>query len=469
MPKFWRLPVILLVFLATSTGSLLIEPLRWPLLIAAVCVAVWALIARRRGLVLAVALAVACACGRVVWAEHVVAVVRRSDGRLFDLSGVIYRHEAVNDQTQRLYVGDVTIDLPKYPVYEERAVVAATCIQRPPSSREEVPALRNKYAKGLLAACETHEVGVIEVAAPCYKHPLICLHAYIVRRVENLWPRPVRSLVLGLLLGDKGDFQQEILKQFSAAGISHIIALSGFNITVIVVSLEAAALRLSVRKRYRPYVIIGLIVLFTVFVGAAASIVRAACMGALALWGKSLGRQPSARRLLLISAAAMTLANPYTLLYDIGFQLSCGATFGLLAFSEWFEERLWFIPESAGLRGSLSTTLAASLPTLPLLAWQFGSLSIIAPVTNMLVLPLIPHIMSASALAVLISLIADQPAQLLAAMVTRACRYILDVSAWAASFPYAKISTQTSTTVCIAASLAILLFSFYVERQKNHT
>ena len=466
MRKSWRLPIVLSVFLTAVTACLLLSgTIRW-LVFWGLAIAIVAIV-KRRWLLFAVCLAVLIGCLRVSVAERSVGFARMTDGEFVLLRGVIKRRESLNERTQRLSVGEATIDMPKYPLYDERAVIEAMCIRRPPSGREELRALRNRYAKGITYACETYNVRVIAAAAPCWQHPLICGHAFIVERVNELWPRPVRSLVLGLLLGDKGDFPQDVLTQFSAAGISHIVALSGFNITVIVVSLEAAALRLRVAKRYRPAVIIVLIALFTVFVGAAASIVRAACMGSLAVYGKSCGRQASARRLLLISAAAMTLANPYTLLYDIGFQLSCGATFGLLAFSEWFEARLFFVPERAGLRGSLSTTLAASLPTLPLLAWQFGSLSIIAPLSNMLVLPLIPHIMSASAATVAVSFVTPSLAQLLAGVVSRACRYILDVSAWAAAMPYATVHTEIPFAVCLIASLAIIVFSYYVERQNQ--
>lgn len=422
-------------------------------------------------LLLAIAMLLAVTLFEIVEKDYT--VVRDTDGQITTVTGTIMRREMPTEAKQRLYVRLhesmsgirlVTVDLARFPEYGERQVIRFECEQQPPTSREETSALRNRYAKGIGASCVASNLMVIDDRASCLRYPLLCGRFYIVKQIETLWPRPIRSLVLGLLLGDKADFPKQVLDQFSAAGISHIIALSGFNITVIIVCLEALALRLMISKRWRPYAIIAMIALFTVFVGSAASIVRAACMGSLALWGKSLGRRPSATRLLLISAAAMTLANPYTLLYDVGFQLSCCATFGLLAFSEWFEARLWFIPARAGLRGSLSTTLAASLPTIPLLLYTFGTLSIISPLTNMLVLPLIPHIMWTGALAVLVSVVSPSLAALIANGVSRACQYILDISAWAASVSWAAVPMQITLTTSLVLSLAILLFSRYVQK-----
>lgn len=389
------------------------------------------------------------------------------------VTAIVLRKETPRPTSQRLLlklddatVRKTTADLPRFPEYREGQTLAITCRWEMPTSREDQSAIRNRYAKGLYVSCKpAGEITVQKADRFCWHHPLLCGRLWIIKHVEELWPRPTRSLVLGLLLGDKADFPAQVLEQFSRAGISHIIALSGFNITIIIVSLEAVALRLALKKNWRAPAIVMCIGVFVVFVGSAASIVRAACMGCLALVGKTLGRRPSATRLLLMSAAAMTLANPFTLLYDVGFQLSCLATFGLLAFSEPFERRLWFVPPAAGLRGSLSTTLAASFPTLPLLAYQFESLSAVSPLTNMLILPLIPHLMWLGALAVVVHPVSAAASVAIAKAVTRGCHYILDVSARAAELPWAAMAVQIPSWLFICSSALIVSYGAYLQKR----
>lgn len=395
-------------------------------------------------------------------------------GRQQEITAVILRKEVPRPTTQRLLLAiprvsktDIRLtlaDLPRFPEFEEGQRLRLDCLWQPPTTRQEISALRNRYAKGLYLRCDVQAAELISRELPCARHPLLCGRKWIVAQVEALWPRPTRSLVLGLLLGDKADFPAQVLRDFSTAGISHIIALSGFNITIIIVSLEAVALRLAVRKNWRAPAIVAVIGIFVIFVGSAASIVRAACMGCLALVGKTCGRRTSATRLLLVSAAAMTLANPFTLLYDVGFQLSCLATFGLLAFSEPFEHWLRFIPERGALRGSLATTLAASLPTLPLLAFQFGSLSIVSPLTNMLVLPLIPHLMWTGALAVVVHPLSVPLSSLMARGVTHGCHYILDVSAKMAAVPWAAAAVQMPAWLCVTCSFLIIAYGSYLQK-----
>lgn len=467
LPKSWQLPVFAGGFLASIAGLCLFPVGAWWLLVAG---SLLLAMARHTRWATIVALALIVAALRFTHADQAIARKTVIIGTTQTVQALVLRVERPDERRQRLLlsVDGVSIrrtqaDVPAYPSYQEGETLAIDCTWE--SFADEARMLRNRYAKGLYARCKPSEVQRITTTIDCRQHPLLCGRQWILASVAALWPRPTRSLVLGLLLGDKADFPKETLQQFSRAGISHIIALSGFNITVIIVSLEAVALRLALRKKQRAVFVAATIALFTIFVGGASSIVRAAFMGALALVGKTMGRKPSAARLLLVSALIMTLVNPYTLLYDVGFQLSCLATYGLLSFSEWFEAKLKWLPQTMSLRGSLATTLAASLPTLPLLAYTFGSLSVISPLTNILVLPLIPHIMWTSATAVLVSQVSASLAQVMASGVAKACAYILATSAWAASQTFAATEVTVSAATFVVTTAAIMAWGWYIQRQ----
>ena len=325
-------------------------------------------------------------------------------------------------------------------------------------------------ARNIFLLCEETKVEVIQERPYVSEHPFLWIRLKMLERINDLWPRPEASLVRGLLLGDRADFPQKVLDDFSTAGISHIIALSGFNIAVIFTSLEIVLLRLRLPRAGRVWLMLAIMTAFVVLVGAASSIVRAA-MGALAIVGRLFGRRPQAMRLLAISAAAMITANPYVLLYDAGFQLSCLATAGILTLSDRFAHWCRWIPERFSLRSSLSTTLAASAPTLPLLMYQFERWSVVAPLTNMLVLPLIPWLMAISAVAAACSMLLPfRPIALLLAYVTMlGCDYILHISAWFAALPFAASAITLSTPMLFVSLFLLCLWMFYeTNRKKVH-
>lgn len=202
----------------------------------------------------------------------------------------------------------------------------------------------------------------------------------------------------------------------------NIVAISGFNIAIIAGALSKLARRVfSVSTA--TFVVIGGLVIYTLLVGANASVVRAAIMGSLSLLALYYHRQNDALYALAIAALAMCAINPYTL-YDLGFQLSFLATLGLVLFSEpmtqWFERFIEHIlrlaraalhaapgnvkedasPDASRAKqivtlfsDSFIVTLAAQITTTPLILFTFHRLSTISLLTNFLILPAQPPLM----------------------------------------------------------------------------
>lgn len=187
----------------------------------------------------------------------------------------------------------------------------------------------------------------------------------------------------------------------------------GFNITVIAGMMTAIFARLLGPKRaFLP--VVASIVLYVLLVGADAVVMRAGLMGILVVWATYLGRQSTAAVSLFAAGLVMTLANPLTL-WDVGFQLSFVATLSLILFSAPMTRRFeaavrqrlpaGIAPTLIGfLNDALIVTLAATLLTLPLIAYYFGRVSIVSPLTNLLVLPAQPPVMIWGGLAVIAGL-----------------------------------------------------------------
>lgn len=204
----------------------------------------------------------------------------------------------------------------------------------------------------------------------------------------KIFPEPHASFMAGLLLGVRKGIPDYLMDDFNRTGLTHIIAISGYNITLLIVVVSGIFGFLNRKKR----VIFSLIFifLFVILVGASASVVRAAIMGGISLMALFFGRRYFVGLSLLAAAFFMNLWNPRILLYDVGFQLSFLATCGLVYLSPTLEQRFNFLPSILAIRESFILTISAQIFALPIIIYNFGALSLIAPIANIFVLPLIP-------------------------------------------------------------------------------
>lgn len=266
--------------------------------------------------------------------------------------------------------------------------------------------------------------------------------------LTQIFPEPHAALLSGILLGVESGIPADIKDAFSLTGTSHIVAISGFNIAIIAGIFSALASRAFGVNRGAVIAIIG-IVIYTLLVGAGASVTRAAIMGSLAIVGQRLGRQGAGLNLLAAAVLGMTLLNPLTL-WDVGFQLSVTATLGLMLYAEPFQHAFknWLLrftsPTTANwltniVGESFLLTLAAQITTLPLIIYYFRSLSLISLVANLLILPAQPAVMMLGGLALLVGLIALPIGRLLAWLVWPFTAYTLALVQVLARLPAAAI------------------------------
>lgn len=217
--------------------------------------------------------------------------------------------------------------------------------------------------------------------------------------INDLVPEPEAALGVGILLGIRSGIDPLLEERFAAAGLTHVVAISGWNIA-IVTALAAAVLR---PLRTRPggrwseaTATVGVVVAYVVLVGGSPSVVRAALMATALLVARLGGSRAHAASALALAALVMLVTAP-PLLWDVGFQLSALATGGLLAFAGPINRRLAFLP---GLvREPVALTVAAQVATLPVVLGSFERLSLVAPLANVAVVPLVPLVMAACAVA----------------------------------------------------------------------
>jgi competence protein ComEC len=217
--------------------------------------------------------------------------------------------------------------------------------------------------------------------------------------LQLVLPEPAGGLAAAILIGLRDRVDRDLAAAFTTAGVSHVVAISGWNIAIVAATV-AALLRKRLSRRRRALATIGAIVAYTLFAGASPSVVRAALMAGVALAAVESGRGARAMVGLGWAATIMIVAEPATV-GDAGFQLSAAATAGLVAWAdpltEWLGRRATRLP--AVLRESLGISLAAQAATLPIALLDFGRLAVIAPAANLVVVPLVPPVMAAGTVA----------------------------------------------------------------------
>ena len=266
----------------------------------------------------------------------------------------------------------------------------------------------------------------------------------ILRSFHRVLPGSEADLLAGLNLGEKANITPEFRDDLVTTGTIHMIALSGYNVTVIANALGAfftKVLGLSVRIAS---IAGGLcIVLFVIMTGMQSSAIRAGIMALIGLFARSKGRTYDAFRALVLAGLLMILYDPKYLVYDVSFQLSFLATLGIIFITPVLERAFVRIPEKflyiIPLREAMSVTLGAQLGVMPFILYKMGTLSIIALPANILILPAVPFAMAIGALAGLIGTASLGLAYPLALLTHWLLNYITHLVKFFAKVPYASL------------------------------
>ncbi|HET9757331.1 MAG TPA: ComEC/Rec2 family competence protein [Candidatus Limnocylindrales bacterium] len=279
--------------------------------------------------------------------------------------------------------------------------------------------------------------------------------------LTRVLPEPEAGLAAGILIGLRDRVDRGVAATFTTAGVSHIVAISGWNVAIVAAAIGAFAGRLG--RRRRTVVTAAAIVAYIVFAGASPSVLRAGAMAGVILFARETGRAGRAAAALGWAVALLLLVDP-GLIGDAGFQLSTLATGGLIAWATPLTERLdrWTrgrLPR--WLSESLGVSLAAQAATLPIVLVSFGRLAVIAPAVNLLVVPLVAPAMAAGLVALLGGALVAVGApegigMVLAAPGWVALRAIIGIVDVAAGVPLASVSFEPATGAVLGFGSALV-------------
>lgn len=267
-------------------------------------------------------------------------------------------------------------------------------------------------------------------------------------------PEPHDQFAAGLLVGQRSELDEGVTESLRTVGLSHIIAVSGYNLTIMA---ELARKRFGKKSQFRKaFFSMCFVLAFVAIAGSSASIARAAFVSLLTILAGYYGKTIKPQVLLLLAAATTAMLNPLNLWNDIGWYLSFLAFFGVLLIAPAVTARIYGTKEPKLVGKLLIETTCAQLATLPLLLHLFGDLSLVSLVANMLVVPFVPLAMLLSFIAGLfgmllpsVALMAGLPARLL-------MDAMLGVSSLLAGVPHALVKVNISLMQMIVSYVVLL-------------
>lgn len=357
-------------------------------------------------------------------------VERRVDGQRVVLDEVAYADD--------LREGKLLVWVPLYPEISYGDALVFNCQVERPEPFEGFAYDKYLATKDIYAVCyQPQYIDVHPVTDWSVIGSILVFKELMTDTLRMILPEPHASFLSGLLFGGSTALSSDLKDDFRATGTSHILAASGYNVSIFSVTFLAFILASPIGRRRGLILTTVLLSVYVIIAGASAAVIRAGIMGFLVVLEKWISRKAYLRNVMLLTAAIMLAFTPGLLLYDVGFQLSFVATIAILSLTKPISVRLDFVPDTLGMREAFAGSIGAIMLTLPIVLWHFGAVSLIAPFANLLVLPLVPYAMASTAIALIVGFTSGPIGTLVGLPAWGLSYLMLRVIEWFGSIPFA--------------------------------
>jgi len=355
--------------------------------------------------------------------------------------------------------GNALIRVPRYPTYHYGDVLKVGGELETPPQFEDFDYKSYLARQGIYSVIYYPSVKVLDYGQG-FK-PLQWIYSVRERLSASLsraLPEPQGSLAQAILLGLRGKVPDSLYTAFSRTGTAHLLAISGLHISIIIAMLLSFGI-LVFGRQHSIYIwmTLALMWLYALLAGMHPPIIRAAIMGSLFLMAEYLGRQRSAIIALAFAAAVMVGIQPYVL-WSVSFQLSFLAMAGLVLLYPYFQAwgrkgvaSLFGTRERIAVAGSMITdgfaaTLAAIVAVGPLVAYNFGVVSLVALPATFFSLPALPFIIVTAGLVAFVGILASLAAQIFGWLAWLFLSYLVFIVQGFDALPHSSLEVTTIST-----------------------
>lgn len=272
------------------------------------------------------------------------------------------------------------------------------------------------------------------------KYFIFNLREQIYKNFQQLFSEPQSGILSAIILGLKRAIPEYFTEKLRIVGLSHIVVISGFHVAVMIKIFQSITKKQS--KKLVFFLGTLFLIFFIVLTGASPSVIRASIMAWLFLLAPILGRKGNISNILALTVFVMILENPLILVHDVSFQLSVLAVLGLIYLMPIFDKIFKRFGEIVG--STISATLSAQVMTLPVIITSFGRVSIVAPLTNILITPLLPIIIPYGIFIALLSFMSLSVAFVASWPLNLLIKYIVFVTDFFTKLNFSSVEISTN-------------------------
>ena len=281
------------------------------------------------------------------------------------------------------------------------------------------------------------------------------LRAHVARAIAPGLEGERRAVLAGIVLGEDEGLTDELQDDFKAAGLYHLLAVSGQNITFLALGMIGLAYLLGIPRFAAEVVVIAAIVGYVLAVGWQPSVVRAGVAGGLASLAWLLSRPRDRWHFLALGAAVLLAWTPASLL-EPGFQLSFAAVASIFVLLPRLRAALEGYPLTETLRDALAVSTACGAATAPILWLQFGSVPVYSLLANALVAPIVGPLLGLALVGSLVEPLVPSAALALGWLNGWLAAYVATSARLVAGLPFAEIGSGTAVCVLLATPVVLL-------------
>lgn len=264
-------------------------------------------------------------------------------------------------------------------------------------------------------------------------------------------------LLIGLLIGDTDEIDEETKEDFRNSNLTHMLAVSGLHVSYVLLGVNYIITKVKIHKKLSKIIVMLLILFFILVTGATPSVLRAGTMTIYLIIGGIFYRRISVFSSLNLSLLVIIIMNPYCL-FDVGLQLSYAGTIGIVYLYPIIKEKIY------NKANSILITISANIVIIPIMLYNFNTISLTFFISNLLAGPIIGIIIILGFSIIIISLIFFPIANIFSKILNLLIILFLNTAKACANLPFSKIFIITPTLKFIFLYYCLLVFIIIKER-----
>lgn len=382
-------------------------------------------------------------------------------GKVVTLSGKVTSDpQGANGNRQAVVVADVTINNEHF-----SGTVRIMLGEQPALRREDRVMVEAKLVPGYgNYTAVMYDGKLIKVERP--DDTFLNIRDAFSGALRKVIAEPMASLGVGFLVGQKSALSSDFSEALKVAGLTHIVVASGYNLTILV--RLARRLFEKISKYQAAVWSVVMILGFMAVTGWSASMTRAGLVAALSLWAWYYGRTFHPVTLLTIAASVTATVNPAYAWGDIGWALSFAAFAGVIILAPLLQAYFYGKQKANFIGRTLIETASAQIVTLPIMLGVFGQFSVVALISNVMILSLVPFAMLLTFVAGISQIVAPAIAGILAWPAGALLNYMVWAVEWTASFPWAQVTWQMPWWGMVLSFMGIIGACIYLRYRTGY-